>query len=88
MFISGVVVEIKGGEIVESRKFFFFKACRVNNLTVSFAEKFGLECTLRFPAFVRFRPDKGWQDIMTYNDVIKTKSEGLVGKKRKGNDSM
>jgi len=50
--------------------------------------KFGTECTLRFPKYVGLRSDKGWQDVMTYSEVIKARSEGAVGKKRDASDRM
>lgn len=50
--------------------------------------KFGAQCTLRFPKYVGLRRDKGWQDVMTYSEVIKARSEGAVGKKRDAADKM
>ncbi|KAF1799465.1 ATP dependent DNA ligase domain-containing protein [Mucor lusitanicus] len=66
---DGIVVEVKGTEIVDSTKF-------------------GTQCTLRFPKYVGLRSDKGWQDVMTYSDVIKARSEGAVGKKRDAADKI
>ncbi|KAL9553688.1 hypothetical protein MBANPS3_003165 [Mucor bainieri] len=66
---DGIVVEVKGTEIVDSTKF-------------------GTQCTLRFPKYVGLRSDKGWQDVMTYSDVIKARSEGAVGKKRNADDKI
>ncbi|KAL7321693.1 DNA ligase (ATP) [Mucor circinelloides] len=66
---DGIVVEVKGTEIVDSTKF-------------------GAQCTLRFPKYVGLRRDKGWQDVMTYSEVIKARSEGAVGKKRDAADKI
>ncbi|KAK4511264.1 uncharacterized protein ATC70_012479 [Mucor velutinosus] len=69
VYQDGIVVEVKGTEIVDSTKF-------------------GTQCTLRFPKYVGLRSDKGWQDVMTYSDVIKARSEGAVGKKRDAADRI
>ncbi|KAI9344740.1 ATP dependent DNA ligase domain-containing protein [Pilaira anomala] len=44
--------------------------------------QFGVQHTLRFPRMVRFRPDKGWKDIMTLSEFEKAKIEGRRGQKR------
>ncbi|KAI8371267.1 ATP dependent DNA ligase domain-containing protein [Choanephora cucurbitarum] len=60
----------------------------VKGVEIVDSTKFGLQSTLRFPVLKGFRHDKGWQDIMTYSDVIKAKAEGAVGKKRAQDDRM
>jgi hypothetical protein len=37
---------------------------------------------------VRFRPDKGWEDIMTASEFTKAKEEGRRGQKRANEDSL
>ncbi|CEP19180.1 hypothetical protein [Parasitella parasitica] len=68
-YTDGIVVEVKGTEIVDSTKF-------------------GTQCTLRFPKYVGLRSDKGWQDVMTFSDVVRARSEGAVGKKRDADDKI
>ncbi|KAI7899247.1 ATP dependent DNA ligase domain-containing protein [Cokeromyces recurvatus] len=60
----------------------------VKGAFINDTQKFGMKCTLRFPTFIRIRKDKGWQDIMTYTDVLKAKAEGGVGKKRTAEDRI
>ncbi|KAI9468089.1 MAG: ATP dependent DNA ligase domain-containing protein [Benjaminiella poitrasii] len=60
----------------------------VKGAFITDTQKFGMKCTLRFPTFIRIRKDKGWQDIMTYTDVLKAKAEGNVGKKRAAEDRV
>ncbi|KAH8548349.1 hypothetical protein BGW37DRAFT_523377 [Umbelopsis sp. PMI_123] len=43
---------------------------------ICYANTYGSGYTLRFPRFVRFRPDKSWKDCMTHQDVITMKREG------------
>lgn len=42
--------------------------------------------TLRFPRMVKFRPDKGWKDVMTLSEFEKAKLDGRRGQKRSMED--
>lgn len=83
---SGIVVEVKGTEIVDSSMQSSVNLDEAANRCL--LAKFGAQCTLRFPKYVGLRRDKGWQDVMTYSEVIKARSEGAVGKKRDAADKM
>ncbi|KAI8379658.1 uncharacterized protein BYT42DRAFT_569559 [Radiomyces spectabilis] len=50
---------------------------------ITWTNQFGAGSTLRFPRFVRFRKDKGWQDIMTQKEMINARREGKVNASQK-----
>ncbi|KAI8981907.1 ATP dependent DNA ligase domain-containing protein [Mycotypha africana] len=50
------------------------------------SQKFGMELTLRFPTFLKIRPDKGWNDVWTYSGVIDAKTHGGMGRRRSTED--
>jgi uncharacterized short protein YbdD (DUF466 family) len=51
-----------------------------------FIVQFGCQYTLRFPRMVKFRPDKGWEDVMTYSEFEKAKREKRRGQKRENEE--
>lgn len=84
LFCSCIVAEIKGTEIIPSSMRHSAKMKVSNSCTnsINHIVQFGLSHTLRFPRFVKFRPDKGLDDVMTESEFRKAKQERRRGQKR------